>query len=161
MSDFAIYPIPHSCGTLAIAPIPGCGGRFEADLNTLLRWNPDLVLTMTTTEELRHANASDLPMRLQDAGTQWLHLPIPDFGAPDDETAANWGTASQTARDILNDGGRVLAHCYGGQGRSGMAVMRIMVELGYTPADALTRIRAVRPHAVETAEQQEWASRTP
>ncbi len=158
MSDFAIYPIPLSSGTLAIAPIPGRGGRFDADLNTLLRWNPDLVLTMTTTEELHHAKASDLPTRLQDAGTKWLHLPIPDFGAPDGETAANWANASQTARDILQNGGRVLAHCYGGQGRSGMAVMRIMVELGYPPKDALSRIRAIRPHAVETAEQQKWAS---
>nr|WP_325253664.1 protein phosphatase [Amylibacter sp.] len=158
MSDFAIYPIPLSSGTLAIAPIPGRGGRFESDLNTVLRWNPDLVLTMTTSEELRHAKAADLPARLQDAGTKWLHLPIPDFGAPDGETAENWPSASQTARDILNNGGRVLAHCYGGQGRSGMAVMRIMVELGYSPADALTRIRAVRPRAVETVEQEKWAS---
>ncbi len=58
-------------------------------------------------------------------------------------------------------GGRVLVHCMGGCGRSGMALLRLMVESG-EPADrALARLRAVRPCAVETPEQLAWASQTP
>jgi protein-tyrosine phosphatase len=158
MSDFAIYPVPLSTGTVAISPIPGRSGAFEADLNTLLRWNPDLVLTMTTAAELTHVHATDLPMRLQDAGTDWLHLPIKDFGEPHGETAAFWPEAAKRAHAILDHGGKVLAHCYGGQGRSGMAIMRLMVERGITPDNALAQIRAIRPGAVETDAQRLWAS---
>jgi protein-tyrosine phosphatase len=158
MSNFAIYPVPLSRGTLAISPIPGRGGQFDADLITLLQWNPDLVLTMTTTTELAKVNAIDLPTRLSDAGTEWLHLPIEDFGEPVGETVDLWPEAAKRAHAILDQGGKVLAHCYGGQGRSGMAIMRLMVERGIAPDDALAQIRAVRPHAVETEPQRLWAS---
>lgn len=159
MSDFAIYPIPLSTGTLAISPIPGRSGRFEADMITLLKWNPDLVLTMTLASELAHVRASDLPNRLSDAGTDWLHLPIEDFGEPKGETATLWPMAAKRAHDVLDKGGKVLAHCYGGQGRSGMAIMRLMVERGIPADTALAQIRAVRPKAVETEAQRLWASR--
>ena len=158
MSDFAIYPVPLSHGTLAISPMPGRGGQFDADLITLLQWSPDLVLTMTTAAELAHANATDLPIRLAQAGTEWLHLPIEDFGAPHGETAAFWPTAAKRAHAILDQGGKVLAHCMGGQGRSGMAILRLMIERDIPPLEALQRIRAVRPGAVETDDQNNWAS---
>jgi protein-tyrosine phosphatase len=159
MSNFAIYPVPLSRGTLAISPIPGRGGQFDADMTTLLQWNPDLVLTMTTAAELAKVNATDLPNRLSDAGTDWRHLPIEDFGAPNNETANLWPDAAKRAHEILDQGGKVLTHCYGGQGRSGMAIMRLMVERGIQPDDALAQIRAVRPLAVETEPQRIWASR--
>ncbi len=159
MSNFAIYPVPLSRGTLAISPIPGRGGQFDADMTTLLQWNPDLVLTMTTLAELAKVNAAELPIRLSDASTDWRHLPIEDFGAPNSETANLWPDAAKRAHEILDNGGKVLAHCYGGQGRSGMAIMRLMVERGIPPDDALAQIRAVRPHAVETEPQRLWAAR--
>lgn len=158
MSKFAIYPVPLSRGALAISPMPGRGGQFDADLITLLRWSPDLVLTMTTAAELAHKNATDLPIRLAEAGTDWLHLPIEDFGAPHSETANYWPEAAKRAHKVLNQGGKVLTHCMGGQGRSGMAVMRLMVERGIPASEALQRIRAVRPGAVETDAQNHWAS---
>ncbi len=159
MSNFAIYPVPLSCGTLAISSIPGRGGQFDADLSTLLQWNPNLVLTMTTAAELAKVNATDLPNRLSDTGIDWLHLPIEDFGAPNSETAKLWPGAAKRAHEILDQGGKVLAHCYGGQGRSGMAIMRLMVERGIPPDEALAQICAVRPLAVETEPQRLWASR--
>ena len=159
MSNFAIYPVPLSRGTLAISPIPGRGGQFDADMTTLLQWNPDLVLTMTTTAELDQVNATELPIRLAEAGTNWLRLPIEDFGVPIGKTADFWPKAAQCAHAFLDQGGKVLAHCYGGQGRSGMAIMRLMVERGIPPDDALAQIRAVRPHAVETEPQRLWAAR--
>jgi predicted protein tyrosine phosphatase len=160
MPNFAIYPIALSSGTIAISPIPGRSGQFEADINTILRWNPDLVLTMTTCEELRQAGAIELPDRLQDAGTGWLHLPISDFGVPDAKTAALWPTAAAQAHTILNRGGKVLIHCYGGKGRSGMAALRLMVERGVRPDLALANLRDVRLGAVETNAQLAWASDT-
>lgn len=159
MSNFAIYPVPLSRGTLALSPMPGRGGQFDADMLTLLQWSPDLVLTMTTAAELAAKNATDLPIRLAEAGTEWLHLPIEDFGAPHGETAQYWPSAAKRAHEILDNGGKVLAHCMGGQGRSGMAILRLMVERNISPLEALQRIRAVRPGAVETDAQNLWASK--
>ena len=46
----------------------------------------------------------------------------------------------------------------GGCGRSGTAVLRLMVEAGEEASVALGRLRAVRPCAVETPEQFAWAA---
>ncbi len=145
-------------GVLALSPMPGRGGAYQADLRDLLAFGPALVLTMTTGEELRAKEAESLPDDLARHGIAWQHLPIADFGAPDPVTAGLWPEASAKARKVLAQGGKVLVHCMGGCGRSGMAALRLMVEAGEMPSVALTRLRAVRPCAVETPEQYGWAS---
>ncbi len=64
---------------------------------------------------------------------------------------------STAAHADLARGGRVLAHCYGGCGRSGMVLMRLMVEAGEDADPALERLRDARPCAVEAKEQRAWA----
>ena len=59
--------------------------------------------------------------------------------------------------DALRGGGRVLVHCRGGCGRSGMVALRLMIEAGEAPDEALSRLRSVRPCAVETKAQMGWA----
>ena len=108
-------------GWLGIAPIPGRNGFYEHDLSAILSWGARLVLTMTPSDELEYADAAGLGDDLAAAGVLWRHLPIPDFGAPPPETALLWPEASGVAHGILAEGGRVLAHCYGGCGRSGCA----------------------------------------
>ncbi|MBL9053152.1 MAG: dual specificity protein phosphatase family protein, partial [Tabrizicola sp.] len=134
------------------------GGAYQADLCDLLAFGPVLVLTMTTGEELVSKEADSLADDLARSGIQWLHLPIADFGAPGTATEALWPEASAKAREVLAQGEKVLIHCMGGCGRSGMAALRLMVEAGEEPVAALTRLRAVRPCAVETPEQYGWAS---
>lgn len=150
--------LPLGGGVLAISPMPGRGGAYQADLRDLLAFGPALVLTMTTGAELASKGAETLPADLARNGIAWLHLPIADFGAPGAVTAALWPEASAKARGVLAKGGKVLVHCMGGCGRSGMAALRLMVETGEEPSAALTRLRAVRPCAVETPEQYGWAS---
>lgn len=145
-------------GILALSPMPGRGGAYQADLRDLLCFGPALVLTMTTGEELASKEAETLPADLARNGVVWLHLPIVDFGAPDVATAALWPEASLRAREVLAKGGKVLVHCMGGCGRSGMAVLRLMVEAGEAPHSALSRLRAARPCAVETEAQFDWAA---
>lgn len=154
MAEFAIAQVPVGTGILGICPLPGRGGAYADDLAVVLAWQPALVFTMVSAPELRLPLGEDLAA----AGVAWRHLPITDFGAPGPDTAALWPEASAAAHRVLADGGRVLAHCKGGCGRSGMAVMRLMVEAGEAPGAALSRLRAARPCAVETDEQREWAS---
>lgn len=153
-----IAELPLGGGTLAICPMPGRGGAYQADLRDLLGFGPALVLTMTTGGELVSKEADRLPDDLARNGIVWLHLPIADFGAPDAATAALWPEASAKARAVLASGGKLLIHCMGGCGRSGMAALRLMVEAGEEPSAALKRLRAVRPCAVEMPEQFDWAA---
>lgn len=125
----------------------------------LLDWAPDLVLSMTEIEEMAQLGAGGLGEALKGAGIHWRHLPIRDFGVPPTEIQTVWPMVSARAHEILADGGKVLAHCRGGCGRSGMVLLRLMVELGEAPDAALTRLRAVRSCAVETEAQRLWAER--
>jgi protein-tyrosine phosphatase len=124
---------------------------------TIIAWRPAMVLTMTTEIELEAAGAEALPDDLARAGVVWRHLPVTDFRAPCASVASFWPGVSAEARQVMAAGGRVLVHCYGGCGRSGMALMRLMVDAGEAPDAALERLRAVRPCAVETAAQFGWA----
>lgn len=155
---FRIAEVSLGAGMLGICPIPGRLGAYESDISAVLRWGPDLVLTMVTAFELDHAGAEALGGDLAVAEVGWRHLGVPDMGAPPPETAALWPEASALAHDLLGRGGRVLTHCYGGCGRAGMAAMRLMVEAGEEADYALERLRDARPCAVQSEAQRAWAA---
>ncbi|AKS47359.1 Cyclin-dependent kinase inhibitor 3 (CDKN3) [Octadecabacter temperatus] len=157
-SKFAIYPLEVGAGQVALSPIPGRSGAYETDLSAVLHWAPDLVLTMTTQSELDRMGATNFGDDLAAVGIQWRHLPIVDFGAPDNHIKAMWGEVSRGSADVLANSGKILIHCFGGCGRSGMVALRLMVEAGEAPDLALKRLRQTRPCAVETEDQQEWAA---
>ena len=140
-------------GTLGICPMPGRTGFYQADLEAIRHWAPSLVLTLTTAAEL-DGFAPDLGADLAGLGIRWLHYPIEDYATPDSQ----WPQIAAAAHAEIAGGNRVLAHCMGGCGRSGTALLRLMVESGEGPQLALTRLRAARPCAVETDAQYAWAS---
>lgn len=148
-----IAELPLGRGILGICPMPGRAGFYQADLEALRHWGPALVITLTTTEELSRI-APDLPADLARLGIRWLHFPVTDYGIP----GAGWPEVSAAAHAEITLGNKVLAHCMGGCGRSGTALLRLMVEAGEAPDLALTRLRAARPCAVETEAQYAWAS---
>lgn len=156
--EFEIYELNAAAGQVGICPMPGLLSPYGDDLNTIANWSPDLVLTMTDEVELDAVGAASLGDDLQDVGISWYALPIRDFGAPGADVELTWPEVSMLALAILRQGGKVLAHCRGGCGRSGMALMRLMVELGEAPDLALSRLREARPCAVETQAQQDWAA---
>lgn len=156
LHKFAIYELELGGGTLALSPAPG-RGSYQHDLAHIARWGADMVLTMTTMEELERLGAEGLPDDLSALGIVWHHLPIQDFGAPGPSTAAKWPAVETEALALLAKGGKVLTHCYGGCGRSGMAALKLMVARGEDYAEALHRLRATRPCAVETQGQLDWA----
>lgn len=159
MSDiFIISDLQLGRGRLGISPLPGRYGKFDEDLTQLLCWKPALVMSMTEDTEMTACGAGNVGQRLKDAGILWHHLPIRDFGAPEAHIRALWPNASAQAIQALNAGGNVLIHCRGGCGRSGMAALRLMVEMGEPAISALNRLRAARPCAVETEAQELWAT---
>lgn len=152
-----VYALPVGGGILAISALPGVAGDYAGDLQHLSEWKPAMVVTLVTQTELFEAGAGMLGADLQDHGTRWMHVPVRDFGAPEAGFEAHWPEISAQARRALMGGGRVLLHCRAGCGRSGMVALRLMIEAGEASDDALERLRAIRPCAIETAEQMRWA----
>lgn len=150
--DFVIAPLPLGAGTLALCPLP----RDAGDRAQVAGFAPDLVISMTETAEMAALGAAGLPGWLAAQGIGWVHFPVADHATPPE--GADWPGLSAQAQDVLARGGRVLAQCRGGLGRSGMVALRLMVQAGEAPQAALDRLRAVRPGAVETPEQFAWAS---
>lgn len=159
MAGFAIAELTAAGGRLALCPMPGRDGDYAGDLAVLLRWHPALVVTLATGPELAAHGALRLADDMAAAGVGWRHLPVADFAADSVALMLRWGAVSAEARTVLAGGGGVLAHCLGGCGRSGMAVLRLMVEAGEAPEVALSRLRAVRRCAVESGAQYTWAAR--
>ncbi len=150
VDDFSISEVAAAGGTLAIAPLPGRLGAYGPDLTRLREWRPGMVISMTT-----RAATERLGRDLMGAGIAWRRFPVADFDVP--KPGADWAGLSNEAGRCLSNGGRLLIHCAGGCGRSGMVALRLMIEAGEAPKAALARLRAVRPCAVETEAQLLWA----
>lgn len=140
---FEICEIAVGGGVVALCPMP----MSEQDVALVKAWEPDLVVSLT---ELHEGATATFAVQF----ARWVHVPVVDFGVPDD--GALDGVIAQSVA-VIRGGGRVLFHCMGGCGRSGMAVLRVMHVMGVP--DALSVLRDVRPCAVETDEQAAWAMR--
>lgn len=152
---FAIHAVDlPGGGSIGLCRMPGRSGDLAGDVAVIAAWSPRVVVSLTELQELEAHGAKRLASLL---GATHRHLPIVDYGVPEaDDTA--WAGLRGELHAVLAAGGRVLLHCMGGCGRSGMIALRLMVERGEGAEAALARLRAVRPCAVETDAQGAWAS---
>ncbi|WP_415233626.1 protein-tyrosine phosphatase family protein [Pseudorhodobacter sp.] len=134
-------------GVLGLCPLPQA-----ADVVALRDWRPDLVLTLVEAEEAA-ALSPDLAAALAAAGIAQRLYPIADYGVP----TGGWAALSVDLHAKLAQAARMIVHCRGGCGRTGMIALRLMIEAGEAPQAALARLRALRPCAVETEAQGIWA----
>ncbi|MEL6583105.1 MAG: GNAT family N-acetyltransferase [Pseudomonadota bacterium] len=141
-------------GRVGLSPMPGRYDGLAGDLGRMAESGVTVLLSMTP----RHEWAGDLEAAATANGIKLFHLPVPDWGAPPEATQALWPKAAAGAHLALDRGETVIAHCAGGRGRSGTAILRLMVERGAQPEAALAAIRQIRPGAVETSDQQDWAA---
>ena len=155
---FSISELNVGAGIIGIAPLVGRSGDYAGDLQKLLDWSPDLVLTLTQLSELDHVGSRGLPSELAQSDVKWLHFPIDDFQAPDTDMDPLWDVMRDILHSALAQKHRVIVHCIGGCGRSGMVALRLMCDLGERADIALERLRLHRACAVETNAQMLWAT---
>ena len=77
-------------------------------------------------------------------------FPIRDFGVPED--AATFLRCAREIAGALRAGARIVVHCRGGIGRTGMMAQAVLVGLGMTPQAAEQYVADAGSHC-ETAEQ--------
>lgn len=123
------------------------------DLDVIGRWNASAMVTLVEAHELAALKVSQLGKEVLNRQIDWYHLPIRDRDVPDPTFEALWGTQGEELRARLRSGFNVLVHCMGGLGRAGTIASRLLIELGCDPAQAVSKVRSVRPGAIETSGQ--------
>lgn len=152
MSGFSITEVPVAAGLLGLCPLPATPEAVAQ----LLAWHPALVLSLTEAEEMAGLGAAGLPQALAQAGIGWRHLPITDYDVPH-PSAETLPLLAEISYSLAS-GGRVVVHCRGGCGRTGMIALRLMLDAGEAAGPALLRLRSLRPCAIETDAQLRWAT---
>ena len=160
----AVEPAP-GWGLIGMSLCPGKtqddarSGRWARDLDQDLarirEWGAALVISLIEEHEFAALQVESLPARAKALGMGWRHLPIRDRLPPGSRFDAAWPTAGAEILGLLHAGRRVFLHCMGGLGRTGTVAACLLVETGAAPAEAISRVRTARPHAIETA-LQEW-----
>ena len=127
-------------GALWLSAMPG---RFEPWSRFLVeasRARLGLVACLTPRDELASLSPDYEHALVQ--GTlpfAWLHLPMRNFGLPDDEAAFRAGI-EQLGNSLLA-GQAVMLHCAAGMGRTGSAAACVLKRLGLPAHEALQRVR--------------------
>ena len=132
---------------------------LEADLDAVHRWGAGAVVTLMETWELAHLGVPSLGERIAARGMAWHHLPIRDGDVPEKGFEQSWHRHGPELRQRLSAGERILIHCRAGLGRTGLVAARLLIEMGESPPEALKRVRATRPGAVETPAQERYVLR--
>jgi len=154
-------------GSLGLTLCPGkkdVSRSWNRDLSTDLRairaWGATTVVTLIEDHEFRLLKIESLADDVLALDMSWVHLPIVDVSIPDRRFQDAWVSDGPKLHDRLDAGEKILIHCRGGLGRTGLVAGRILVERGCAPKNAIQRIRSVRPHAIETSEQEHYVMKS-
>lgn len=133
----------------------GAWGRdLGTDLDAIKAWGAATVITLIEAHELVELKVEALGSQVLARGMSWLHLPIADVSVPGKSFEAAWSVEGPKLRTTLRDGANVLVHCKGGLGRAGTIAAKLLIEMGMAPLEAIWTVRAARPGAIETREQE-------
>ncbi len=160
---------PDGCGAIGVTFCPGktdpmamSGGwarDLDIDMDAIESWGAAAVLTLIEDHEFLKLKVPELGAAVARRYMDWFHLPIRDVSTPSKAFEKSWAIVGAGLRARLRDGAKVVVHCRGGLGRAGTIAARMLIDLDVSPQDAIDRVRAVRPGAIETREQEEYVLR--
>ncbi|MFH5927480.1 cyclin-dependent kinase inhibitor 3 family protein [Roseomonas xinghualingensis] len=138
----------------------GLGGNWRRDLvldlDAVRDWGAVAVVTLMEEHELARYRVAAMGEEVRARGMDWLHLPIVDADVPNEAFEALWKEAGPRLLTWLGEGRRILLHCRGGLGRTGLVAARLLIELGMEPGEAVKAVRAARRGTIETRAQEAY-----
>lgn len=151
-------------GRLGLSIAPGKkdpAGAWDRDLEGDLErlhshYKVDRLVSLMEPYEYRLLKIADLVERASHHGIAVRRFPIPDVDAPPPASMSRFLVLIKWILNDVDAGKIVVIHCRGGIGRSGLVAASCLVALGHPPAEAIERVRSVRPGAVEAPVQERW-----
>jgi protein-tyrosine phosphatase/nicotinamidase-related amidase len=142
-------------GRLGLTLLPGrkdYGRHLSEDIAGLKAQGVTHVVCLITDEEFITYGVEELLTAYQQAGFELHRLPIRDQGVCSSAEMADLIAWIQAA---LANGARIMLHCVGGLGRSGLVAGCYLKTQGLDAPTAIAEVRRVRsPRAIETAGQE-------
>jgi protein-tyrosine phosphatase len=140
---------------LAIMACPEGDEELENDLAEMKEAGVETVLSLLEDDEAVWLGLEEEKRLAEKAEIRFASYPIPDQNTPFDEK-----TFRQLVRGLaerVKAGEHIAIHCRGGIGRSTVAAACTLIEMGWTPDDALTAVETARGRTVpDTRQQKEW-----
>lgn len=145
-------------GLIGLTILPGRKDRgrdLPADIAEIKKAGISAIVTLISNAEFRAYGVPDLLKEYQRAGLSVLHTPVIDQGVPTDAQARE---VLQFMKEKVDAGHKVLVHCVGGLGRTGLAAaLYLRAFSGISGDEAIARVRNVRsPRAIENKEQENY-----
>lgn len=152
MAHIDRIPVPFP-GKLYRSPMPFSGMDIHNAWDAYQAANVQVVVMLTSRDECLRVTGFDLPAHYRSAGLQVVDLPVPDFGVIAEESLRS---GVDQAIAALQDGKNVAVHCHAGRGRTGMFLACLLRAAESIDGDeAIRRVRAVIPGAIETPQQEQ------
>ncbi len=151
-------PVPGLSGSIGMTILPGRRDRdrnLAEDVSVIQEEGVKSVLCLITENEFSAYGVPGLKAAYSDAGFDAQYLPIADQTTP---ALAPMLAALQWLDEQIQKGQKVLVHCAGGLGRSGLiAAAYLMLKRGLDAHAAIDRVREARGvRAIETKRQEEF-----
>ena len=156
MIELMLTELPFSMpGKIFRSPMPF--SRFDRQdvWPAILEEGIDLVIVLTEKQEyLVYAN-KDLPEFYRSQGMVVEHIPVPDFGIPED--IKSWEAGLNLVNEAAQSGKKVVVHCLAGIGRTGTFLACLAKEnLGLNGEEAIQWVRESIPGAMENSYQEDF-----
>ena len=130
--------------------------QLALDVETLVEYNTDLLVSLITDEDMEVLRVTDLPHVVNANGIDWAHLPFADSTAPTTEWLDQAEPVFNRILTSITEGERVVVHCMGGLSRAGTFVAIYLNRRGLTMEEAIAKVRLERSPACINVQQEEF-----
>ncbi len=144
-------------GALGLTILPGrkdYSRSIDDDLQQLKKAGVDIIIPLITDDEFSHFGVDELLKEYDENKFQVYRLPIMDQLISSEQEMRK---LVKFMDDNINAGKKIMVHCVGGLGRSGMAAASFLKFKGLSSDKAIEVVRQTRgPRAVESKIQEEF-----